>query len=133
MDDSQRVGVVEAGGHAAQILERRTGFHRSLLHPARKAATGDVLDDHVGRSLVFAEVEYVDDVGVAHLGDGLRLMTETGSRVSVGRYALQDFDGTGALELHVIGAVNDAHGPLADEVLDLVLAQPGSGLNRHGQ
>jgi hypothetical protein len=49
-------------------------------------------------------------------------MAEPGRSVGVRREGLQHFDSACPLELHVEGAVNQAHGPLADEFLDLVLA-----------
>src|SRR4029077_7502284 len=60
------------------------------------------------------------------------LVAEPRDRVFVGRDRLHDLDRTGASELRVISAVNDAHRALAYEVLDLVLAQPGSCSDRHG-
>ena len=87
----------------------------------RQASPGDELDDHVRHAVVLAEVVDVDDVRVAHLGDRLRLMAEPSRRVRVGREPLQHLDRAGALQLHVVRAVNEAHRSLADEVLDLVL------------
>jgi hypothetical protein len=64
---------------------------------------------------------------VAHLGDRLRLVAEPGRRVRVRRDPLENLEGAGALELHVVGAIDQTHGPLADEVLDFVLSELGSG------
>ena len=81
---------------------------------------------------MLAEVVDVDDVRVAQLGDGLGLAPEPGDGVGVRGDRLHHLDRAGAFELGVIGAVDDAHRPLADEVLDLVLAQPGPLPDRHG-
>ena len=94
-----------------------------MRHPGGQASAGHVLDDHVRRSLVLAEVVDVDDVGVAHLRDGLRLVSEPGHAVRVRGDRLHHLDRAGALQVRVVGTVNQAHGPLADEVLDLVLTQ----------
>ena len=126
------MGVVETRCDAAEVLD---GHRLIELGPAQtvgQAAARDVLHDHVRRSLVFAEVEDVEDVRVAHLGDRLRLMAEARDRVLVRRNRLHDLDGAGARELGVIGAVDDAHGALAYEVLDFILTQLGSGSDRHG-
>ena len=50
-----------------------------------------------------------------------KLVAETGDRVRVGRDRLHDLDRASPLEVRVVGAVDQAHGPLADEILDLVL------------
>ncbi len=64
---------------------------------------------------------------MAHLGDGLRLVAEPGGGVGIWGQGLQDLDGARSFELDVVGAIDQAHGSLADEFLDLVLAQFGSG------
>ena len=66
---------------------------------------------------------------MAHLGDGLRFVEEACHRIGTYRYPLQNLDRARAFELLVVGTVNDAHGPLADELLDLIGSQPGSGLD----
>ena len=76
---------------------------------------------------MLAEVVDVEDVRVAHLGDRLRFVAEPRRRVRVRRDPLQDLDGARAFELHVVGAINQTHGPLADEVLDFVLSELCSG------
>ena len=103
-----------------------------LLTRGRKAAALDVLDDHVGRSLELAEVEDVEDVRVAHVRDRLRLAAEPRGRVGIRCQPLQDLDRADAFELGVVGAIDHAHGTLADEVLDYVRTQLGSGRDRHG-
>ena len=114
--------VVEAGGDAAQVFQRSRCVERSVAQLVGEASARDVLDDHVRHAVVLPEVVDVDDVRVAHLGDRLRLVAKPCSRVRAGGEPLQDLDGSGALELHVVGAEHEAHRPLPDEVLDLVLA-----------
>src|SRR4029077_8130726 len=87
---------------------------------------------HVGRSFELAEVEDVDDVRVAHVRDRLCFAPETCDRVRVRRQPLEDLDGSGALELRMVGAVDHAHGPLAYEFLDDVRTQHGPWADRHG-
>jgi hypothetical protein len=95
-------------------------------------AAGNVLDDHVRRPLVLAEIEDVEDVWVAHARNRLCLVPEARYGVLVRRDRVHDFDGAGASELLVVGAVDRAHSALAYELLDLVLPQLGSRLDRHG-
>ena len=121
MDDAAAVGVVKPGGDPAQVFERGSAVEHTLGHPAGEAATRDVLDDHVRGALELAEVVNVDDVRVAQLRNGLGLMPEPGDSVRVGSDRLHDLHRAGPLQLRVVRAVNQAHGPLTDEVLDLVL------------
>ncbi len=121
MDDSQCVRVVQAGGDAAEIFQRRGRIERPVAKPVGEAPARDVLDDHVGHPVVLAEVVDIDDVGVAHLRDRLRFVAEPGRRVGIWGDPLQDLDRSGALQLDVVGPVDQAHGALADEVLDFVL------------
>ena len=123
MHDAVVMGVIEAGGDPVQVLQRGRRVELALVHPAGQAAAGHVLDDHVRRPLELAEVVDVDDVRMPHLGDRLGLVAEAGHRVRVGADRLHHLDRAGPLELRVIGAVDQTHGPLADEVLDLVLTQ----------
>src|SRR5258708_3326186 len=108
------------------------GSSQPSLSRSARLPPGDVLDDHVGRPQVLTEVVHVHDVRVAQLRDGLGLVPEPRSSVRVGCDRLQDLDRAGALELGVVGAVNETHGPLAYEVLDLVLPQLRPRFDRHG-
>ena len=115
------VRVVQAGRDPPQVPERRRPVQDAVGHLPGHAPAGDVLDDHVGRPLELAEVVDVDDVRVPEPGDRLGLVAESGDRVRVGRDRLHDLDRASPLEVRVVGAVDQAHGPLADEILDLVL------------
>ncbi len=132
VDDADPVRVIEPGGDAAEILQRLGRIEPTVAQPVGEASSGDVLDDHVGRPQVLTEVVHVHDVRVAQLRDGLGLVPEPRSSVRVGCDRLQDLDRAGALELGVVGAVNETHGPLAYEVLDLVLPQLRPRFDRHG-
>ena len=120
MHDAVAVRVVKPGGDAAEVLQSRRLVGCAVRHRAGEAAAWDVLDDHVRRALVLAEVVDVDDVRVPQLGDGLGLVAEAGDGVRVRRDRLHDLDRTGPFQLRVIGAVDHAHRSLADEILDLV-------------
>src|SRR4029077_3421804 len=132
VDDAVIVRVVQADGDAAQEPDGCRPAQAPLGHAAGEAAPGHVLDDHVGRPLDFAEVVDVDDVGMAHPGDRLGLVPEASDAIRVGGDRLHDLDGADPLQLGVIGAVDETHRPLADEVLDLVLSEPATGRDRHG-
>jgi hypothetical protein len=124
--------VIEPGGDAAEVLDSLGRIEPALAQAVGEASSGDVLHDHVGRPQVLTEVVHVHDVRVAQLGNRLRLMPEPRRGVRVRCDRLQDLDRAGALELGVIGAINETHRPLADEILDFVLPQLGPGLDRQG-
>ena len=120
MDDAMAVRVIKPGGDPPEVFQGGGQVDRPMRHRVGQAAARDVLDDHVGGALKVAEVVDVDDVGVAELGDRLGLVAEAGDRIDVGCDRLHDLDRAGPLQLRVIGAIDDAHRPLADEILDLV-------------
>jgi len=132
VDDTMGVRVIKARGDPTQVPEGGLLVEHLLAHLSGQAAARDVLDDHVGGALELAEVVDVDDVRVAEPGDRLRLVAEAGDGVRVGRDGLHDLDRPGPLELRVVRPVDHPHGALPDEVLDLVLPQPGPGRYRHG-
>jgi hypothetical protein len=121
VNDPEAMRVVEARSDSAEVFQRGGGVERSTAEPIGQASAGNVLDDHVGHTVVLPEVVDVHDVRVAHLGDRLRLVPEPSRRVRARRDSLEDLDRACALQLHVVGAVHEAHRSLADEVLDLVL------------
>ena len=132
VDDAELVRVVQRVADAAEKCDGRVAVKRAIFDARRQAAAFDVLHDHVRRPFELAEVEDVEDVRVAHMGDRLGLAAEPRRRVQVSTQPLQDLDRAGAFELGVVRTVNDAHGTLANEVLDDVGTQPGSGPDRHG-
>ena len=124
--------VIEAGGDASQISQGDLRVERRLRHLSGQAAAGNELHDHIRSSVEFAEVVDVDDVGVAHLGDRLRLVAEAGHCVGPDGYPLEDLDGASSFELGVVGLVDETHRALADELLDFIGAELGPWLDRHG-
>src|SRR4030088_2683440 len=59
-------------------------------------------------------------------------MAKTGYRVGADGDSLEDLDRTRPLKLGVIGLVDEAHRALAYVLLDLLRAELGAWLNRHG-
>jgi len=119
--DSLRVRVVEAGGDAAQESQCRAPRKKPVAQSAGEVSPWDVLNDHVRRPLVLAEIEDVEDVRMSHPRNRLRFVPESRDRVGVRRDGMHDLDCTGARELGVVGTVDSAHRTLANELQDLVL------------
>jgi len=69
---------------------------------------------------------------MAHARDGLRFAPKPRRRVDIPTESLQDLHRRGPFQLGVIGAIDDAHCALADELLDDVGPQPGSRGDWHG-
>ena len=75
--------------------------------------------------VVRADLVHGDDVGVRHPGHrlGLTQHAVAGLRVFAQGLAAQDLDGDLAIELVVVGGVDDAHAALTDDVEDLEAAE----------
>jgi hypothetical protein len=66
-----------------------------------------------------------DDVGVANATGGFGLENELLDALGLfGETIVQNLDGHWLLEHDVLGAIDDAHSPLADHTLDHVILEP---------
>ena len=74
----------------------------------------------------FSDVEDLDDVGMAHRGEHIALFVEQLERSGIGN--IEDgFDRNFAAHNGIVGAVNQAHAALAEDLPDLVAACQFSG------
>ena len=127
VDDLLVVGVGQAFGdlrqHPEPVFE---GQALAAGDPGLQVFALDVLHHHVGAPILLPELEDRDDVLVGELPRGARLAEEPGPHlgrgVEVGRHGL---DGHDALHQRIAGPVDHPHGPLADLLQDLVLADLG--------
>ena len=134
------VAVDEAGGVGRH--EAAAGLHehaqdllpaaRGLVEPAPHGAAGDEFHGDEDLTGVHADVVDGDDVGVGEAGEGLGLAQEEGLAVAGAvavDLAVHELDGDLAIELGVVGGVDDAHAAGAELVDDEVAADPrGRGL-----
>ena len=126
VDDAGAVGCCEAaaglGVDAEGVAPRWFAFG-----PAFEADAADVLHHDVGLAVVLADLDDGDDVGVDDPGHGLGLAEEAGLGVAGG--GGEELDRHAAVELGVVGGVDDAHAALAEAVEEGVAADPlGGGL-----
>ncbi len=130
VDDAFDMRGVERVGDLDRQSQQHIGFN---------GAAGDaVLQRHAiqkfhdDESLAMLVVNFVDgaDVGMIQRGGGLRLALETGQGLRIlGNFFRQKFERDEAVQLQVLGLVDDAH-PATTELLDDAVVR--DGLADHG-
>ena len=124
VDEARRVG----GGEALAGLQHH-GEHlapRTLAGaqpPAQRLALHE-FHDEVDLALELADLVHADDVGVGEPGHRLGLAVQAGASEAVALRGPQQLDGDLAVELVVVGRVDDAHAALADLLQDREVADP---------
>jgi hypothetical protein len=84
-------------------------------------------------AVVGADVVDGDDVGVREAGERLRLAEQSGVRAGAAAAAAEEhLEGDLAIELRVVGGVDDAHAALTERAEHDVAADLGGGLVRAG-
>jgi hypothetical protein len=125
--DAGPVGVLERLGDAADQLGG--GLHVQPADPVQQVPQGlaaDVLHHDPGQPAVLAGVVDGDDVGVGEAGGGERLAPELlGEGPVAGELGAGDLDRDHAVELPVVGAVDDRHAAAGDLGDDLVAPAEG--------
>jgi hypothetical protein len=126
VDQADLVGGGEARGGLAEHLEDLAPGPGLLLEPCPEGQAVDKLHGDVDLAVVGADLVDADDVGVGQAGHGLGLAQEAGGGVGVGAVAVQELDGDLALELLVVGGVDDPSAAAAE------LADDGEAADRRG-
>ena len=89
------------------------------------------LHHNKGLPLVFIDVVNCADVGMVECGSGLRFTLESFQGLSVFRKSFrQEFQGDSALELGVLGPVDDAHAAATQLLQDAIVR---NGLTNHAR
>ena len=136
----KRVGEIERTGHGADDAQEFEGgkLARFLLVAFDFVAQGcpfDEFHDHVVdvQLGVVVEIEDLDDVGVAQLGNAGRFALKTADEPLVlGQMVVQDFDGHRSLEGGLLGAVDAGHSPTAETGFEVVFVGDGAAEEGHG-
>lgn len=121
---------VERAGDGRQPIEALFGrFGAEARAPRGEVSAGEVLEDEVGDSAVFSEVEDADDVGVGESDEGSDFAFEAGSEPGRGEeLGVGGLDGDVLVEGSVAREVDDAHSAASDAGSDVV-ASGGEGLS----
>lgn len=120
MDDAAGVGYAEGLGNLRAVAEGLLKGEAAALEAGGHGFTVEQLHyEEVGADIVEGA-----DVGVGDGGDGAGLLLE-----AVKESALADFDGHGAVEAGIGGAIDLAHAAAAEQRFDPVGAELGSGFD----
>jgi hypothetical protein len=130
VDEADGVGGGEALADLAEDADDLAPAPRRGGEPGVEGGAGDVL--HHQKELLAVDVDVVDrhDVGVREAGEPLRFAQQAeAAAVAAGRVGLrvEQLEGDRALELGVVGEVDDAHAALSQGALEGVAADPGGG------
>ena len=137
VDDAGAVRRRQAGAGLQEHRDDLRPASRALGQPARHGRALDELHGQVHRALVEIGLVQGDDVGVDELGQRARLaqgarVGRLGAGLGGGRLAAHDLQGHPAVELRVVGGVDDAHAAGAQGVEDDVAPDPPPG-GEHGR
>jgi hypothetical protein len=131
MHDAGCVGGVNGLGQGAHQLGRRAGGPRLAMQPAGQASAGEQFEGTVGPSVVGSGIEHLDDPGVLEAGDGLGFGPEPAQETGAGVVAGEDhLEGDETIQLHLAGAIDDAHAAASELTQDLVARHSREG-SRH--
>ena len=126
MDDPPGVGRLQGDGHLARGLERLPHGRPSAPDPLGQRLSGDVLEDEEARRTVLVELVERCDVRVVQLCEEMRLASETGDRLQVGRDSRrEDLESDFPPDPRVACEVHLAHSPRAQRDDDLERTQAG--------
>jgi hypothetical protein len=134
VDDALAVGLAQPGRDLAGDVQRLGRLERAPLDPVPQRLPLHELHGDVGP--VFAFPDLVDDADIrvgerrGRLGLDEEALLELRRVHEMGR---QELEGDTALELEVLGLVDDAHPAGPDLIDDLVLAGDERALGDHGQ
>jgi hypothetical protein len=111
VDDAGLVGGGESVADLDGVAEGIGGWKR-----AREGSAFDILHDEVWQALVVANFIESADVGMVEGGDGAGFAFE-----ALGEAGVDQFDGDGAAEAGIAGAVHTSHTALAELIEDAVV------------
>ena len=116
------VGVVQRLGHRRHQFDRFVDRKPGLLEPRGEVGAVDVFrDDETGELLGAADIEDGNDVRVIEVGDGAGFgQVGFGIFESIHQFAMRHLDGHRALQLVVVGQIDEAEAALAQHSFDPV-------------
>ena len=133
MDDALAVRAVERLGDLDPVAEDLLARERAARETRRQGLPFEVFHDEILGPVLVADVVEDADVRMRQARDRPRLALEAFAEAGArGEMRREDFDGDGAVEPRVDGAVHLAHPAGPDRRLDLVRSDAGPGAQRHG-
>ena len=128
MDDAQAVRGGEGTGDFSGVRQGLIERDRALLDSRGEGLAFEVFHHQEVDAVVSAGVVQGADVRVTQRRDGMRLALEPCPELSIAReLSRQDFQGDGAIQASVGGAVNLSHATCPDQEVDAVGPQHGTG------
>ena len=120
------VGVVEGAGKGADKAKGLVHRHRPA-EPIFQRAPGDQLGYEIGEALVFAEVVYLEDIGMVEPCDGLGFLGKPVRKGRViGESGGQHLDGNVPVQRRVVGLEHGSHAAASQFLDNLVPPQTAS-------
>ena len=127
MHDTLPVGLVQRVGNLDGVFQTLIEWQPSLLQPLLERVALDVLHDEVVEAVLFTDIVERTDVGMVQATDRTGLTLEAFPALGiVGEVFGKDFDGDGAVQAGVGGAIHLSHSTGTNERRDFVGAESGS-------
>src|SRR5580704_3958822 len=121
MNDSFVVGCVQGVGNLDADIEQRLQLESPAKDHFPQSLAFPVFHHQEKATLVLANFVNGADIGVIQSRGGARFTPETLQRLRIVRQAVgQKLEGDKAVELQVLGLIDDAHPPAADFFQDAV-------------
>src|SRR6516164_10087254 len=126
MDQAGFMSMLQAESSLANVMGNALDCHRSVFQDdVLQAGALDILHDQIMKASLLGDIVGMNDIGVIQRGDGLgfaiELLDEPGLFGEVNR---KNFYRHSAVQVHVLGEVNDTHASRADPLQDVVAAEP---------
>ena len=133
MDDAGRVRGGKTVGDLRGQVERLAERYRTAADEVAQRLALDQFGHDVGDAVVVAGIVEGHDVGMSESRGGAPFLLEAAAPVgALGELGRQDLNRDIAAEAGIVGAVDLAHGALAQLGGDLILTQAGARFHRHG-
>ena len=128
MDDPLVVRARETGGDLAGVLDGFTLRQRTSLQPLPQCLALEQLRHRISGSMVCAQVENREDVGMGERGHGLGLPLEAREAARVVCEEIgEDFDRDITIQLRIACPIDLAHPPCTDLAEDVVATEARAG------
>ena len=121
MHDALLVRRRQSPRHLQPVFNRLADRKRAIPQTLAQRLTFQQFGDHVGRALLVPDIEDRKNVGMIERSCGSRFLGEALHAVLIRRERCrQDFDGHGAIQPRIFGAIHFAHATRTDQRLDFV-------------